>query len=84
MEERLAAHLLAQLPGVFTHRPDAAAVMPRRTVAQGGSAVDHNQGVDDRSLINVGVLHAEKLVNMFGPTYVFAVEVAKAGVASGP
>lgn len=47
--------------------------------------MDHNQGVDDRSLINVGVLHAEKLVNMFGPTYVFAVEVAKSGVAaSGP
>ena len=44
--------------------------------------MDHNQGVDDRSLISAGVLHAEKLVNMFDPTYVFAVEVAKAGVAA--
>jgi oligogalacturonide lyase len=64
-----------------------------------------NRGVDDKNLIQPGVLHAEKLVNMskhnyrlepnvsftldqkwvvfrsniFGPTYVFAVEVAKAG-----
>ena len=63
-----------------------------------------NRGVDDKDLIQPGVLHAEKLVNMakhnyrlepnvsfspdqkwvvfrsnmFGPTYVFAVEVAKA------
>ena len=63
-----------------------------------------NQGVDDPSFIQPGVLHAEKLVNMskhkynlepnvsfspdqkwvvfrsnmFGPTYVFAVEVEKA------
>jgi len=63
-----------------------------------------NRGIDDKSLVSPGVLHAEKLVNMskhqyhlepnvrfspdakwvifrsnmFGPTYVFAVEVAKA------
>jgi oligogalacturonide lyase len=63
-----------------------------------------NQGVDDKTLVRSGVLHAEKLVNMskhkytlepnvrfspdakwvlfrsnmFGPTYVFAVEVKKA------
>jgi oligogalacturonide lyase len=63
-----------------------------------------NKGVDDKSFVQPGVLHAERLVNMskhqyrlepnvsftpdqqwvvfrsnmFGPTYVFAVEVAKA------
>ena len=64
-----------------------------------------NRGVDDKTLVQPGVLRAERLVNMakheyrlepnvsftpdqkwvvfrsnmFGPTYVFAVEVAKAG-----
>ena len=67
--------------------------------------VNENHGIEDPSLIQTGVLQAEKLVNMskhkyrlepnvsftpdqkwvvfrsnmFGPTYVFAVEVAKAG-----
>jgi oligogalacturonide lyase len=64
-----------------------------------------NRGIEDKSFINSGVFHAEKLVNMskhkyqlepnvsftpdqrwvvfrsnmFGPTYAFAVEIAKAG-----
>ena len=63
-----------------------------------------NRGVQDKSLVNPGVLHAERLVNMskhqyrlepnvsftpdqkwvvfrsnmFGPSYAFAVEIAKA------
>jgi oligogalacturonide lyase len=66
-----------------------------------------NRGIEDKSFVNPGVLHAERLVNMskhkyrlepnvsftpdqkwvvfrsnmFGPTYAFAVEVAKADAA---
>jgi oligogalacturonide lyase len=69
-----------------------------------------NRGIEDKTFINPGVLHSERLVNMgkhqyklepnvsftpdqkwvvfrsnmFGPTYVFAVEVAKANPESRP
>ena len=92
-------------PGQVARAPDGAWIYLFRP------ELFRNQGIDDKSLINAGVLHAEKLVdmskhqyrlepnvsftpdrkwvvfrsNMFGPTYVFAAEVAKAGAAaSGP
>jgi oligogalacturonide lyase len=85
-------------PGQVARAPDGAWIYLFRP------ELIRNQGVDDKSLIQAGVLRAEKLVNMskhqyrlepnvsftpdqkwvvfrsnmFGETYVFAVEVAKA------
>jgi oligogalacturonide lyase len=89
-------------PGQVARAPDGAWIYLFRP------ELIRNQGVEDKSLIQGGVLHAEKLVNMskhqyrlepnvsftpdqkwvifrsnmFGDTYVFAVEVAKAGEQS--
>src|SRR5215469_16831440 len=88
-------------PGQVAHAPDGEWIYLFHPELTG------NRGVDDKNLIQPGVFHAEKLVNMskhkyrlepnvsftpdqkwvvfrsnmFGPTYVFAVEVAKAGTS---
>ena len=84
-------------PGQVAHAPDGEWLYLFRP------ELIRNQGIADKSLVNPGVLHAERLVNMskhqyrlepnvsftpddkwivfrsnmFGPTYTFAVEVAK-------